>query len=1270
MADDDSRVSYNSMQQAAGIVPSFAPPVAPTPAQVSAQVAAMGAAQLSQMIAVTQIGQTPMGPFGTPAFPQLQTPFMGSPGFMSGPGGALYPMNPAGAASPYGMAGGAGYGASPFGMAGQMTPPGNAYAAGPMMPPPAYRGPMGMPGLMPFAPPPPLSQFDTPYQAAVAQSMATSDRSFGGMMTTMGMGARLGMDAGMGMLGARIGRRYGGGVGALVGGALGFIGSEVSGMGGFAQNTFMENAALPAMNTRGYGTGLEHLSRAFVSGGPELGPSGAGWSHHGATRAAGGLEDLASSSAFQRETFGRFNTADVMRITQASGQEGLLSGVQTGGDLKGRVREISKSLVSFMELANEPDVLRAIQVMGQMRTSGLSLAETRTAVQNGRMFARTAGTSFEGLANTGGAMGSSAFQSLGLTQGLGMVTGMANQGLATAANNSGAISPQLMNMLGGHQGLGGLNTMFSAGVLQMPMLAPGMMNAQGGIDPAAVRALLSGQISPTGMTARGANTMSAMGQNMGVGGLGMALAMQPLLQDSVGRMIQSQGPFAQRHMEDRQIMALMRNMNLTGSEGFTTAAQMMGMSGPQSIARAREMSDPRYFTRERQQIEINRRERRAEELRDREAQEPGFFEDLESQYGAAAWIGQMGRGIGRGVSDFYRGLAGGGASASFTRNRDETRAHNRFVRSDGYLSMGNTLGSSETSGISRYRRNVGIAELEGSGGAAAYLSAALPGIRLRSLVDGRGSVLNWGADDAAARRYDTTAHFLSTGMHASPEERRRAMSSVNTHFGSRENLNEFATDIAQLYGQRNGLTGGTGGAVANLLFRGGLAGLTRGMLDTGNVSADRAVDINAIRSAFVNRNSSRFSSARAAGEYFDQHRTEIAVPAMQQAMGYMRPVDRERAQSEMTKMFGQPDSSRTGDYESAERRAYSSLIGDGASSRETRRTVDRALNFTGFGRNDRERNASSSYMMARTALQGRLASATTEEERRNIARQITSLESEGQRRGIDVDRANSIADARSQALSGDSRFRDAMRGLNLGSNGASAMATIDNWRMARGRALDQREQSDGMRMLARQDGALGSAFAGVVGEDGKINADRLWQNVASAGASEDALRTIRDPGLREAFRQVASGNARQQAQGRAAIQAHIAATGERGTELRRQYEEMGTAGRVWNRMKAGGLSAIMNPLDSVLARGVGGLMESEDDFVGRGLGGGTEADAAANAQTADSSRMESEAGAQGLGGAADRLVQAAESIERAATAFQRGVQDQNMNSLFNDTART
>lgn len=81
-------------------------------------------------------------------------------------------------------------------------------------------------------------------------------------------------------------------------------------------------------------------------------------------------------------------------------------------------------------------------------------------------------------------------------------------------------------------------------------------------------------------------------------------------------------------------------------------------------------------------------------------------------------------------------------------------------------------------------------------------------------------------------------------------------------------------------------------------------------------------------------------------------------------------------------------------------------------------------------------------------------------------------------------------------------------------------------------------------------------------------------------------------------------------------------------------------------------------------------MESEDDFVGRGLGGGTEADAAANAQTADSSRMESEAGAQGLGGAADRLVQAAESIERAATAFQRGVQDQNMNSLFNDTART
>jgi hypothetical protein len=103
-----------------------------------------------------------------------------------------------------------------------------------------------------------------------------------------------------------------------------------------------------------------------------------------------------------------------------------------------------------------------------------------------------------------------------------------------------------------------------------------------------------------------------MTERLGVGGLGMAVAMQPMLQDSLGRMIQAQGPFAQRNMEDRQVLSLARQMGMGGSQGFLTAAQALGMDRTQALARATEMGSGAYWSTQRAQLATDQREARAD----------------------------------------------------------------------------------------------------------------------------------------------------------------------------------------------------------------------------------------------------------------------------------------------------------------------------------------------------------------------------------------------------------------------------------------------------------------------------------------------------------------------------------------------------------------------------------------------------------------------------------------------------------------------------------
>jgi hypothetical protein len=108
-----------------------------------------------------------------------------------------------------------------------------------------------------------------------------------------------------------------------------------------------------------------------------------------------------------------------------------------------------------MELAQEPDIQRAISTMGQLRSSGLNLSETTRAVAQGRQFARMAGTTFGELMEVGGALRLADVPIDGVDPRSGPSNRHAKLRARTRrAQRGGTLSPQLMNLVGGALGPG------------------------------------------------------------------------------------------------------------------------------------------------------------------------------------------------------------------------------------------------------------------------------------------------------------------------------------------------------------------------------------------------------------------------------------------------------------------------------------------------------------------------------------------------------------------------------------------------------------------------------------------------------------------------------------------------------------------------------------------------------------------------------------------------------------------------------------------------
>ena len=1100
------------MQAQAGLLP----PQVMFPGQVSAAIAAQGGIGAFGALFPTQTYQTAIGS------PQI---FQGATGLMT-PLNPAAPMNPYAPANPYA-------GLSSYGSLSGLP---SAFAPSPPTPPPAYAGLPGT-GALPFAPPPMPSPFDTPYGSQVAHAHAAHARAFTAGQAGAGSLAHAGANMAGAFAGAALGGMAAGPVGALVGGVAGFIGAERMGVGRAARNLYGNQVAAPALSEFGASLGIEHLSQGFTASGAHLHASGSGFSARASHEAAASLTEMSNSSSFRRETRDRFNQQDVYRITQGAGEAGLLSGAGSPSAMVSRVRETAKSLSAFMELAKEPAVQRAIQTMGSLRSAGFNLQETLSAISAGRSYARAAGTTFQALSEVGGALGSQTFSSMGMTSGLGYRAGMGAYSGAATSINQGVLNPQLSSLVGGREGLATLNTMFSGTQLQLPMVAAGLMGTRGGLDLRAMQSYLGGGANVFGLPSQGAGNLGALAGARGVGGLGMSLAMQPLLQDTIGRAVQDRGTFAGRNMEDESILRLARQFGMSGSDGFSTAAQSLGMQGSASIARVTELQSPTYWATQRAQLRTDRREQRALDDRAREDARPGIGDSLMRD----SALGDVATGIGSGLHHLRMGLSRAtyGSERGDTLNEATTDgARRRLDALYGSDSFGASLNRfTDEQRRSRTPLGMGLSErmrlarADGSG----HIGALAAGI-----FGGGG-----GADEV--RDFREGGQHAAAMLASTTSDQRSAMDQLSETFGSMDALMGFQRRAAALARDANG----AGGVAASRLT----LGLGRGT---------RAVRGSDLREAFAAELRARGVSEEEISRRWDRKSSTIGAQHAA-ARGFF---DESNTERETWAATGDQDTalSRGGTgflrtARDAGRAGAEAAIGD--QGREGREGLSTVLdNVEGLGPEGSARNRTSRQYMSALVL-ARIASRDGGGARERAEERIREIVSRASRPGSGLSQQDLFAmrertDALARNYQNDERVQVAARGFLGRGADVDALGRADEALTTERGATNV---ASGFAALGRRGGGeLASLFGGVSVD----NFDERTVRSNVLGMRRDALGRLR---AQRGGRAYADAIARLQGgdeRGMAELRSLAGRVGEGDRALEREYDEQhqGIGGRI------------------------------------------------------------------------------------------------------------
>jgi hypothetical protein len=1200
--------------------------------------------------------------FGAGMFPgQMLQGFTNQSPMFQGPTGVMMPMSPAAAFNAYpGMNPYAGLAArGPYqGAPGLFTPMAP-------LPPPVYAGQMAQ--MTPLMPPPAMAMFNTGYGAALERYQVAQDTGFLQGVGAGGVFSRLSTNMAAGVAGAAIGGRFGGNIGAVLGGFTGFIGSEMSGLGQGAQNLFMNQVGVPLIQQRGAAGGIEELSRGFISSGPDLHARGYGFSHHAAAQVANGLREMAASESFQRETGGRFNQQDLLKITQQSARNDMFTGVQNADQMTGRVRDVAKSLTSFMQLAQEPDIQRAIQTMGQLRASGLNLAETMNAVSSGRAFARMAGQSFADIMSQAGGMGSQTYQAMGLSQGVGLQAGMANYALARSSITAGTLNPLLSNLVGGAQGLAGMNNMFGASMLQMPMLAPSIMSASGGVNQAMLSRLLGGQMSPFAQTSQAAAALQAMTGRQGVGGLGMAIAMQPYMQSFLAQQLQMQGPFAQRNFEDQNIFGLMRNMNLHGAGGAMTAAQIMGLSGPAAQARIGELNSPAYFERQRQQLEVNRLEGRQAEFERRAAMAPGFFStamrDLDID--PAARMYRMGQGISQFFSPHARShyLPTTDQSLIADRQRLGSSEFQDFIRSIESRSGRNRdvvdvngqfldIGGRARTGLERFGDRLQISRARGYGGLAALTNMAIGSFgseraQLSEMADIREGARYAGLI-ASTSNQEMTRGFQTLERQFGTEGASQISQHVANALATRLNrqqsgLGNTGTSLFNLVGG-TALSMGVGGAIGGPL--GLVAGAVTGLSGAGNLFGHRALtgtDVQeSIVESLVRQNMTR-DQARA---YARTHGAQIIAAQTARLQQQMTPEQRAALyrDAETNAGLGAGRGGARTETDAAAAVARRNMFGENAGVDTQDAFLRVREQFRTTSNDPRVAGAERNYMMSRSLLVRRLNAGASGSERERINRQLDELDTAARARGVNVDALQNQVTRGVDELASTSANRsmaeDFVRHAAT-QTGAQILGNMGNQVSAMDHGRLYERMRTGFSVLAGGNNPLAEVLRGAgAGDASQVNTERIF--AALRGMSQEQL-DAQTPEMRRAIQDLSSNNPRAVEAAQRTIQAQAYGSGVRAVTLGQEYQRRhGIVSQIYNKIFHGG----------------------EEGYIQRNLGRSTEADRRAAEQTGQVGLLESIAQDVGLGGNRD-MAEAATQLRAAAEALQSVVGNGGLDAAIN-----
>lgn len=426
------------------------------------------------------------------------------------------------------------------------------------------------------------------------------------LMGNANMARQQGIEHSAGTLGA-----IQGGMGTLARVGFGIAATAALGpLGGFAADMLMGSKIqdlgagvfAPVAQARERALAFQNMSNSFVTGGPNLSATGQGFSAVASQQITSNIARMSGSHQFQRETGGMFNRGDIDRITRLAGEYGMLDQSQSVDRATSAIKQISKSVYSFMKLADEPDLKRAMEQVAKMRTMGFTPVESMTATANARTFARMAGVGVQ-EAMQGAMVGAQTFQQVGLSGAAGFQAGLGSMGMARAG--IGGFSTRQLALAGGVEGIQQSLMQSAATEATRSALNFGMMRigANGRLE--LDRNLLPGQVGARGGIQGQVQRSAALAHRLGSGGL----------QDAMTQMAELQDRFASEMGESGINMVTMANAAdlARGSHGriHLSGALLTMTGGDERRARNLEllMQNPEFFDNIRQQQAISRRER-------------------------------------------------------------------------------------------------------------------------------------------------------------------------------------------------------------------------------------------------------------------------------------------------------------------------------------------------------------------------------------------------------------------------------------------------------------------------------------------------------------------------------------------------------------------------------------------------------------------------------------------------------------------------------------